>query len=304
MTAALKIFDERKADVAPRARPAWLRALGDADPPLEITVDRIAYRRLEIFKHDSWAATALYTARGRLIVAKFNRRQTLLGLPGAWVGRRLARREAKFLRRLSTSGFVPQVLGPVYVDGSRARHALARTYIEGSPLGRDVPLRDDFFARLRTAVLEIHRRGMAYVDLHKRENILVGRDGLPYLIDYQASFGPSAALIGAVPFVAWFLGILQSMDLYHLTKLHRKFRPDQCPLSREELAALRPGFVRLHRFVAQPLRTARRRLLNWIGVRGVGGRAESEQFTEAALRHTVPSVFAAGANCARLERAA
>lgn len=304
MAAVLRILDQQPADFTPRVRPAWLRALGDDDPPLEIVVERTTFRRLEIFKHDSWAATALYSGRGRLIVAKFNRRQSLLGLSGAWVGRRLARREAKFLRRLATSGFVPQLLGPVFVAGNRARHAVARTYIEGSPLGRDVPLRDDFFARLRTAVNEIHRRGIAYVDLHKRENVLVGRDGRPYLIDYQASFGPSAALVGAVPFVAWFLGILQRMDLYHLTKLHRKFRPDQCPLSREELAALRPGFVRLHRFFAQPLRTVRRRLLNWIGVRGAGGRAESEQFTEAALRRQTPSELSAATDRAWFERAA
>ena len=57
-----------------RERPQLLRALGRSEPPLLVTVDGELYSRAEVFKHDSWAATASYrSADGRMIVCKFNR---------------------------------------------------------------------------------------------------------------------------------------------------------------------------------------------------------------------------------------
>jgi hypothetical protein len=74
------------------------------------------------------------------------------------------------------------------------------------------------------------------------------------------------------------------MDELNFVKLHRRCRPDQCPVTSDELAALRPGFVNLHRLVAQPLRNARRRFLVWLGVRSGRGKVESERFVEAGRR--------------------
>ena len=47
--------------------------------------------------------------------------------------------------------------------------------------GERVP--DDFHDRLARLVGEVHARDMAYVDLEKCENVLVGEDGRPYLFD-------------------------------------------------------------------------------------------------------------------------
>ena len=95
---------------------------------------------------------------------------------------------------------------------------------------------------------------------------------------YPAS--PLAELPGARATLRMF----QQMDRYHVDKHHRKCRPDQCRLTSAELAASRPWFVRIHRLFAQPLRTMRRRLLSFIGVRTGRGNVESETFVEAGLR--------------------
>lgn len=276
--------DYRDGGTARRARPAWLRALGSDDPPLEVAVDGIVYRRVEVFKHDSWAATGLYASSTGRVICKFNRRQSLLGLPGAWIGRVLARREAYFLRRLADVPLVPRVLGPVVVGGSVAPNAVARSYIEGNPLGPAEKVDDAFFPQLVEVLRSLHDRGIAYVDLHKHENVLVGADGRPYLIDFQVCFA-SAPEVKHRGFLSNFvLRLLQRMDEYHVAKLQWRFRPDLSGLTYRQVMALRPGIVRAHRVVAVPLRNARRKLLTWLGVRRGRGRAQSEQFVEAGLR--------------------
>ena len=60
-------------------RPRVFRALGKADPPEQVEIDNHSYRRVDILKHDSWAATALYQGPRGMVVAKFNRQQSVLG---------------------------------------------------------------------------------------------------------------------------------------------------------------------------------------------------------------------------------
>ena len=82
---------------------------------------------------------------------------------------------------------VPALCGPIRVGGKLLDNAVAHVYVPGRPLARYDRVPDDFFPRLGRLLAEMHRRKMAYVDLHKRENILVGDDGQPYLIDFQIS---------------------------------------------------------------------------------------------------------------------
>ena len=65
---------------------------------------------------------------------------------------------------------------------------IVREYIEGHPLARQERVPDAFHSRLRFQIDQLHARGMAYVDLEKCENVLVGDDGQPYLIDFQISW--------------------------------------------------------------------------------------------------------------------
>jgi hypothetical protein len=110
-------------------------------------------------------------------------------------------------------------------------------------------------------IATLHRRGLAYVDLEKRQNVLVGDDGRPYLIDFQISWPWPVGWFEQTAPARWLRRRLQQGDLYHLRKLQRRFRPDQ--MTPAELAAsyARPWPVRLHRWLTRPFTRFRRWVL-------------------------------------------
>jgi hypothetical protein len=265
-----------------------LRALGAIEPPAEVFIGAgaessgpgCAYHRLTVFKHDSWAATALYQGSAGLAVCKFNRQQSILGWPMHGLGRILARREMDILDRLADLPGVPRLLGPVYHHGRHLQHACARTFIPGHPLSMNERVPAGFFDRLEAMLDVMHRRGIAYVDLHKRENILVGDNRVPYLIDFQISFALPRRRHGETSWMQSCLRLLQEADRYHLDKHRRHALGDRRPVAWGEL----PWFIRAHRMIGVPVRELRRRLLVALGTRTGHGRAESEVFPEDAIR--------------------
>jgi hypothetical protein len=267
-----------------RPRPAVFRALGHAEPPAAIDLDGEAFLRVEILKHDSWAATAIYASGTRRAICKFNRRQPIFVIPMRWLGRFLAYRETWFMNRLAGIGGIPASLGAVRIDGKACDTAVSRAWIEGHALAEGEAVDDCFFPQLAAILAEVHRRGVAHVDLHKRENILVDDSGRPHLIDYQISFGLPAGSRLAALLLGGVLRLLQQCDDYHLLKHRVKHRPDQVGLSLADMQRLRPWWIRAHRCVAVPFRAVRRRLLTAIGVRAAGGQASSEAFPEIAHR--------------------
>jgi hypothetical protein len=284
-----------------RPRPAVLRALGAADPPESIFVDGQRLQRFEIFKHDSWAATALYEsvandtqggddATGAFgsalrVVCKFNRTQPIGILPMAWLGRGLARREQRAYVRLA---HIPGIARPVEglnQSSPTLRAAVAHHFIEGHPLGVGEEVNDEFFPELKRMLEQIHAASCAYVDLHKRENILVGRDGRPYLVDFQISLQARSLWLWKLPPWAWVLRVFQISDDFCLSKHVRQHRPDQLqPLGLDCLSQQPPWWIRVHRLFAVPFRQARRKLLSTLRVRDRSGRASSERFAEHAFR--------------------
>ncbi len=259
-----------------RERPRTLRALGKSEPPLLVTVDGELFEREEIFKHDSWAATAAYvSSTGRRMVCKFNRQASIGVLPMAWLGRFLARREKYFLNNLAGVRGIPRVYERVEVNGKLWAGAVAHDYIPGKPLSISEQLRPDFFEHLETLLGVLHARNIIYVDLHKQENVLVGDDGLPYLIDFQVSVQlPDSAMCRPL------FRALRDCDCYHLDKhrwIHRL-----PPASGKSWP--RPFWLQLHRQIGVPLRTLRRRLLVCLGVRRGQGSAGTEVAPEVGLR--------------------
>ena len=258
---------------------------GAADAPAEVVVDGNRYRQIELFKHDSWAATALYAGPAGRIVCKFNRVQSVCGLPMKWLGRRLAEREHRALTRAGRpAASSPTPLGAVYANGRRLRNAVARAFIAGHPLGKNEHVDRDFFAALQAALRAMHRRGIAYVDLHKRENIIVGDDGRPYLVDFQISFDATH------PRLNWLPGFLFDQlcigDLYHLEKHVRHARDSAAKYEPPEI----PAWLRLHRLVAVPFRQLRRRFLVRAasGPGAVRSRARSSPRTRSGAKHHKP----------------
>ena len=267
-----------------RPRPRWLRALGDDAPPDRLEVGGESHRLVELFKHDSWAATALYEGPGGVRrVVKLHRKSSAFGVPLFWVGLGTARRESRILRKLAGIPGIPPLAGPVVHNGVTQRNGVAREYLEGHPLGDREKVGDDFFPALRSLLQTMHDRRIAYVDLHKRENVLVDAQGSPCLFDFQIS----------VDWPRWLplrpiFSILAGSDDYHLNKHWARCRPDQCGFGEGLVADRRPWWIKAHRFIARPIRELRRRLLVRLGVRTGRGRVESEQFAEHALRDSSP----------------
>jgi hypothetical protein len=275
------------AEPAVRPRPAVFRALGAADPPAAVEIGGETFRLREIFKHDSWAATGIYDSPTRRALCKFNRQQSIFGLPMRWLGRRLAARETGFMERLAGIEGIPVSLGPVSSGGAVLPHAVSRQWIAGHALmpGERVDAR--FFPRFRHLLAEVHARDVAHVDLHKRENILVDERGRPHLIDFQISFALPRGRLGAW-LLRGLLQVLQRCDTYHLLKHELKHRPDGCAVLAADLDQLRPWWIRAHRSVAVPFRRLRRGLLVMLGIRAADGQASSEAFPEIA--HRLPDV--------------
>lgn len=261
---------EAHRSIRRRNPPAWLWALGRVDLPTRIDVAGRAYAWVRTFKHDFFAATGLYDGPLGPAVVKFGRRASMLGLPMAWIGRRMVAHETRMLARLAGLPGIPPLL-----DRMDAR-TFAHGFIAGHDLQRNERVSDEFFPRLAALLSAMHARGVAYVDLEKRENIVVGDDGRPHLVDFQIAFHWPDRSGGRTALARWVLSILQAADRYHLLKHWRRLRPDQ--LTADMLAqAEPPPWIAAHRAVFRPLIQLRRRLLEWLGARQRGQIGRSEE---------------------------
>src|SRR5262245_19999189 len=120
----------------------WLRALGRDDPPAELCVAEHMFRLERVFKHDFFAATALYARDTEKIIVKFGRQASAFGLPLNWIGRRLVEHEARLYALTQSIPGVPRFLGTLRSS------ALIHEFVEGAPLSRHAAVDDAFFPRL------------------------------------------------------------------------------------------------------------------------------------------------------------
>lgn len=238
-----------------RPRHAWLYALPGACLPHHVTCRGQRFEQLGTFKHDFFAATGLYRGPDGLAVLKMGRQNDILTIPAGWIGVFLTRREVRSYELLQGMPGVPRLIGTVGKSG------FLHEYVPGHPLARDEPVSDTFFDELFAMVAGLHARHMAYVDLNKRQNVLMGDDGRPYLIDFQISLNlPPVGWRRLWP-VRWFLARFQQADRYHCLKHKRRLRPDLLT-DREQAEVARLGFwIRLHRWLTRPLTNLRRRTL-------------------------------------------
>ncbi|HSU65811.1 MAG TPA: hypothetical protein VLJ39_02970 [Tepidisphaeraceae bacterium] len=229
-----------------------MRALGPGELPPSIRMGDQEYRLACTVKHDFFAATGFYEdAAGRRVVLKMGRTQDFAGVPMAWVGRWLCRREQRFYARLADLPNVPRVVGTLGETG------LVLEHVEGKPLAHGGPIGDEFFPELERLFTELHRRHLAYVDANKTQNILVGADGRPHLIDFQISFDRDE--LGDNWLGRAVVAHLQGSDRYHLLKHKRRLRPDQLTEDDRHRLEHRSLPLRLHRFMTKPYFKLRRR---------------------------------------------
>jgi hypothetical protein len=232
-----------------------LHALGANDLPKSVQVQGRWYSHSKTFKHDFFAATGLYEDGRHRVILKIGRTADVLGLPASWLGWLITRHEAALYESLHDLPGVPRFIGLWEGrSGGRPTIGLVHEFVTGHDLLPRERVDDLFFHRLSELLAAIHRRGVAYVDLNKSENILVGDDGKPYLIDFQISY---RSIVGS----GRLLRRLQREDWYHFYKHKRRSRPDLC--DEEELAKGRKksGWISLHRSIVRPLQALRRGIL-------------------------------------------
>jgi hypothetical protein len=115
---------------------------------------------------------------------------------------------------------------------------------------------DGFFARLQQLIATLHARDMAYVDANKPENILLGDDGLPHLIDFQISW--DLAELGDTWLNRWWLRRLMRADRYHVLKHKKRLRPDELTEDERRAVERRSTMIRIHRVLTMPYKRIRR----------------------------------------------
>lgn len=246
---------EESRPKAAEPRNPWLYALPGAVMPDEVTCAGQTYRHEHTFKHDFFAATGLYRSGETQVVLKLNRVSSCFGIPLEWIGRYLADHEAKLYRAAHDLPGVPALVGRVGTTG------LLHDFVPGAPLGRRDAVAETFFEELQALIDALHDRDIAYVDLNKRQNIIHGSDGRPYLIDFQISLmlARRAGLLGQLRH-----GILrrfQNADRYHVLKHKRRLREDQLTSDERKIVEHLSIWIKLHRLIARPLTQLRRRIL-------------------------------------------
>ncbi|HVT80566.1 MAG TPA: hypothetical protein VHM90_07910, partial [Phycisphaerae bacterium] len=124
-----------------------------------------------------------------------------------------------------------------------------------------LPLTGEFFGQLEKLFEDLHARHIAYVDSNKRENILYGADGRPWLIDFQISFQLKKG--ARDNFLAkWMFRRFVRADVYHFYKHKTRLLPAACGPEDFEKAQKRGVLHRLHRMIARPIIVVRRKFLS------------------------------------------
>ena len=146
--------------------------------------------------------------------------------PVRLLGRRQIVREIRALTRLQGIEGVPACYG----EAGRLGVLLQR--IQGERITRWCHTRpleaQPMFARLVRLVDAIHARGVAHIDLRKRDNILITADGRPYVIDFNASFCFQPGSLAA----RWIFPLLRRIDTSAVLKWKARLAPDL--LTRDE----------------------------------------------------------------------
>ena len=163
--------------------PALLPRIGERDFET-LRLLSAAGRRSPAVSLVQWNADGEGAPSPRLAVLKdFGPLQRGGGRLRGRLGRWLIGREAYAYQRLAAHPRVPDLLARVGDD------ALLIEYRPGRMLSRELAdeLPANFLHELAQAVSEMHRLGVVHLDLKHRDNVLLGEDGGPVLIDFASA---------------------------------------------------------------------------------------------------------------------
>ena len=174
---------------------------------------------IQIIRQGSWAKPDIKSVvygSDRAILKDFSDKSWLVRL----LGRRQVAREMRALRRLSGIAGIPRCYGEA------GAISILMEPIEGERITRWCRRKRDaagpMFEKLQRLVGQIHARGVAHIDLRKRDNILVTEDGRPCIIDFNASFCFDPAGLGA----RFLFPILRRIDDSALLKWKSRLAPE------------------------------------------------------------------------------
>lgn len=140
------------------------------------------------------------------------------------IGRWMVSRELRALQTLAGIRGIPE--GATRIDA----FAFSYHFIEGQPLAK-VPGKDlspSFFMSYEELVIQMHKRGLAHLDLRNSGNVLIDLQGRPMLIDFQSYL--------RLP--RWFPALaryLQKIDLSGVYKLWNNRLPGTMSEDRQQL---------------------------------------------------------------------
>lgn len=141
-------------------------------------------------------------------------------------GRFLVWREKKAYERLEGIKGVPVFYGSI--DGlALIMEEIAGKSIKAVHQTKGIP--EKFYSDLHDLLETVHNAGLAHCDLKRAPNIIVGDDGMPYLVDWSASI--SADEFRMFPLSMIFRRFVRD-DFNSIVKLKLKYNPEM--VSREE----------------------------------------------------------------------
>lgn len=264
-----------------------LKACGRKGMPENIRIGENRYNLYRVIKHDFFAATGEYRHNGEhiagqvsspgKIIFKVCRENQFLGIPLSWFGAMLCRHEVFILEYLSDLEGTPKFLSRY------SKTAFIYEYIEAKDLSDANEVPENFFEQLFVLLGEVHQRNIVYLDLNKRGNILVGKDGKPYLIDFQISFRIGDFFLGWPRLSKYLRDSLQNADMYHLFKHKRKICPESLTPEEQLISRKTTKLIRLHRLIANPYRAIRRSILRKLHKKGLLVTDESTGHSEDDL---------------------
>ncbi len=176
------------------------------------------------------ASVELYSGPAGDVVVKKPHAGRLLGF--LWL--RLLRREHAVYLRLAQVPGVPRCYG--LIDG----RYLALEYIPGPSLREHESKIEDkqrFFGALLETLRAMHAAGVAHGDLKRKDNIIVGADGRPYIVD----FGVARVRRGSPLLDRLLFEQVQQMDYNAWIKL--KYRRQVAQISAADARYYRPLWI-------------------------------------------------------------
>jgi serine/threonine protein kinase len=164
------------------------------------------------------------------------------------IGRFLIWREHRAYKTLKGLMGIPACFG--VINGL----ALALEEIPSRPLkkhNKNIKLSDTFFDDLRNIVDNFHKRGLAHCDLKNGANVLVGRDGQPYIVDWSASISEKECRF--FPLNRIYLRFVLD-DHFAIIKLKMRYAPETLTLEEKTQYAHRSHVERGIRVIRDSLR--------------------------------------------------